>query len=184
MVVPKDDGAAGHLVGMRMPAMSLPATTDGVMRVDGVPPGANWLVLFGYPRTGRPAEVPIPGWDQIPGALGCTAEACSFRDLATDLGEAGAAVAGLSTQDSGYQREVADRLSLPFPLLSDEKRELTSALGLPTFAAAGHTLIKRITLVIANGLIEHVFYPVFPPDRHPAQVLGWLRHRPDPTVNR
>jgi peroxiredoxin len=178
MVVLQDDGATDHLVGMRMPVMSLPATTGGMMRVDTAPPGVNRLVLFGYPRTGRPGETPLPGWDQIPGAVGCTAEACSFRDLATELRALGAAVAGLSTQDTLYQSEVVDRLRLPFPLLSDERLELTAALGLPTMRAAGLTLIKRLTLAIRNGQVEHVFYPVFPPDLHPRQVVDWLRDQP------
>ena len=152
------------------------------MRVDLVPEGVERLVLYAYPRTGRPGESPLtPEWDQIPGARGCTPEACGFRDHAVELGEAGAAVAGLSTQTTAYQREAATRLRLPFPLLSDAGLTLTRALELPTFTAAGQILLERLTLVVRDGLVEHVFYPVFPPDTHAALVLRWLRQvRRDP----
>jgi peroxiredoxin len=174
--VPEDDGAATHLPGTRMPPIAL-ATTDGDRwRLDRVPAGAERLVLYAYPRTSRADEEPLaPDWDLIPGARGCTSEACAFRDHAADLRAAGAAVAGISTQDTAYQREVVERLQLPFPLLSDTDLSLTRALDLPTFTIAGQTLLKRLTLVVRDGLIEHVFYPVFPPDTHPAQVLHWLR---------
>ncbi|HEU5160321.1 MAG TPA: peroxiredoxin [Streptosporangiaceae bacterium] len=176
--VPVDDGAADHLPGREMPGIELASTQGGVMRVDRVPRGLSRLVLYAYPRTGRPGE-PLPdGWDEIPGARGCTPESCGFRDHSADLGAAGAAVAGVSTQDTGYQREAAERLGLPFPLLSDADLRLTAALGLPTFEAAGMTLLRRLTLVIADGAVEHVFYPVFPPDRHAAEVLAWLRAHP------
>jgi peroxiredoxin len=176
---PKDDGAASHLPGASMPPLELPATDGSVMRVDLVPPGAERLVLYAYPRTGRPGEEPlVPDWDLIPGARGCTPESCAFRDHASELQGAGAAVAGLSTQDSDYQREAAERLHLPFRLLSDARLELTRALDLPTFTAAGQTLLRRLTLVVRNGKVEHVFYPVFPPDTHAAEVLAWLRANP------
>ncbi len=162
-----------------MPTLSLPATNGGRMRVDLTPDGADRLVLFAYPRTGRPGEDPlVPDWDLIPGARGCTPQACSFRDLAAELGTAGAAVAGLSTQDSDYQRESAQRLHLPFPLLSDATLTLADALRLPTFRVAGLTLLKRLGLVIRDGVIERVSYPVFPPDRHAADVLDWIRANP------
>jgi peroxiredoxin len=149
------------------------------MRVDVAPEGAERLVLYAYPRTGRPGEDPLtPDWDLIPGARGCTPESCAFRDHAAELRATGAEVAGLSTQDSGYQREAAERLHLPFPLLSDVDLELTRALDLPTFTVAGQVLLKRLTLVVRQGSIEHVFYPVFPPDEHAAEVLEWLRSRP------
>ena len=129
-----------------------------------------------YPRTGRPGEDPLtPEWDLIPGARGCTPESCSFRDHAADLRRAGAAVAGLSTQDTEYQREAVTRLHLPFPLLSDADLVLTHALRLPTFTVSGHVLLKRLTLVVRNSVIEHVFYPIFPPDEHAAHVLEWIR---------
>ena len=177
--VPPDDGAASRLPGAAMPPLQLPATDGSRRRVDRVPPGAQRLVLYAYPRTGRPGEEPlVPDWDLIPGARGCTPESCAFRDHAAELERAGAAVAGVSTQNSEYQREAVERLHLPFPLLSDARLELTRALDLPTFTAAGQTLLKRLTLVVRNGTIEHVFYPVFPPDAHASKVLAWLRANP------
>jgi peroxiredoxin len=177
--VPEDDGAAAHLPGTPMPPIALPSTAGPPMRVDAAPAGAARLVLYAYPRTGRPGEEPLtPDWDSIPGARGCTPESCGFRDHAAELRAAGAAVAGLSTQDTAYQREAAERLQLPFPLLSDARLELTRALGLPTFSVAGRTLLERLTLVVRDGTVEHVFYPVFPPDTHAAAVLAWLRAHP------
>ena len=177
--VPEDDGAAAHVRGMCVPPIELPSTHGGRMRVDVVPDGLERLVLYAYPRKGRPDEDPLtPDWDLIPGARGCTPETCAFRDHARELREAGAAVAGLSTEETELQREAAERLHLPFPLLSDADLALTRALDLPTFEVAGHTLLKRLTLVIRDGLVEHVFYPVFPPDAHAAQVLNWLRAHP------
>lgn len=174
--VPADDGAAAHLPGLTVPPLELPATTGELFRVDAAPPGAARLVLYAYPRTARPGEDPLtPDWDMIPGARGCTPEACGFRDHAADLAAAGAAVAGISTQDTGYQAEAARRLGLPFPLLSDAEFRLTRALGLPTFEAAGQKLLKRLTMIMSGGVIECVFYPVFPPDTHAAEVLSWLR---------
>lgn len=174
--VPEDDGAASHLSGKAMPPMTLRATTGQEMRVDIAPGQAERLVLYAYPRTGRPGEDPLtPDWDLIPGARGCTPETCSFRHHAAELRAAGAEVAGLSTQDPDYQREAATRLHLPFPLLSDADLKLTRELDLPTFTAAGQTLLKRITLIVRDQAIEHVFYPVFPPDRHAGVVLEWLR---------
>jgi peroxiredoxin len=177
--VPEEDGAAAHLPGTGMPAVELPSTAGGAVRVDRVPEGGERLVLYLYPRTGRPGEPEItPDWDSIPGARGCTPESCGFRDHAADLWDAGAAVTGVSTQSTEDQREVVERLDLPFPLLSDAELELTRALQLPTFDVAGLTLLKRLTLVVRDGGIEHVFYPVFPPDTHAAEVLEWLRARP------
>jgi peroxiredoxin len=176
---PEDDGAASHLAGMPMPAFALPSTSGGKLRVDLVPEGADRLLLYAYPRTGRPGEPPLtPDWDLIPGARGCTPESCGFRDHAADLGDAGAAVAGLSTQSTEDQLEVVERLGLPFPLLSDGDLQLTHALALPTHIVAGHTLVKRLTLVVRDGRIEHVFYPVFPPDTHAPKVLAWLQAQP------
>jgi peroxiredoxin len=174
--VPKDDGAAVHLPGAPMPPVALASTMGAAVRVDVVPEGAERLVLYLYPRTGRPGEAELtPDWDLIPGARGCTPESCGFRDHAAELWDAGAAVAGISVQPTDDQREVADRVELPFPLLSDTDLDLTRALELPTFTVAGHTLLKRLTLVVRDGVIEHVFYPVFPPDAHAAEVLSWLR---------
>lgn len=152
--------------------MALPATTG-----ETIEPGAldGRTVLFCYPRTGRPDEELPPGWNAIPGARGCTPEACGFRDAHAQFSEAGARVIALSTQSPDHQREMAERLHLPFPVLSDEDLELTRALRLPTFETSGWTLLKRLTLVIDDGRIRHVFYPVFPPDSHAAEVLSWLR---------
>jgi peroxiredoxin len=169
---PEDDGAADHLRGAELPDLALPATDGSTVHVAGLPR----MVLFGYPRTGVPGEDPlVPDWDLIPGARGCTPEVCSFRDLHAAFAQAGAEVYGFSTQDTDYQREAAERLQLPFPLLSDADLALTRALRLPTFQAAGQTLIKRLTLVVASGRIEHVFYPVFPPDGHADEVLALLQ---------
>jgi peroxiredoxin len=171
---PEDDGAADHLPGMRMPALVLPSTSGRSVALDEL--GAGRAVLYLYPMTGRPGTDLPDGWDAIPGARGCTPEACAFRDHHADLLAAGAsAVFGLSSQDTGYQSEFAQRTKLPFELLADPQRRLGAALRLPTFAAGGMTLYRRLTLVVADSTIEHVFYPVFPPDGHAEQVLGWLR---------
>jgi peroxiredoxin len=173
--VPQDDGACRHLPGTRLPPVEL-ASTAG-RRVD-LSRFAGRTVLYCYPRTGRPDEEPPPGWDGIPGARGCTPQSCAFRDRYEELKRAGAArVFGLSTQDTAYQREAAERLQLPFELLSDEKLEFVRALRLPTFEVAGMVLVKRLTLVLRDGAIEHVFYPVFPPDRNAEQVALWLAAR-------
>lgn len=171
--IPLDDGGARHLAGRTLPALALPAT-DG-SKVDlSVLEGRT--VVFVYPRTGRPGENPPDGWDAIPGARGCTAQSCSFRDHSHELRALGVAhLFGLSTQDTGYQREAALRLHLPFPILSDADLRLTPALGLPTFQVMGMTLLKRMVLVIDAGTIAKVFYPVFPPDKSAEEVLAWLR---------
>jgi peroxiredoxin len=172
---PDDDGAASRLVGSRMPTLALSSTSGGTVRIDRAPEGAERLVLYAYPRTSRPGEPPLtPDWNLIPGARGCTPESCGFRDHSRELWAAGAAVAGVSSQATEDQREVVERLGLPFPLLSDEGLRLTRALDLPTHVIAGQTLLKRLTLVVRDGRIEHVFYPVFPPDTHAAEVLTWL----------
>jgi len=177
--VPEDDGAAAHLPGMPMPPIALASTTGPAVGVDVVPKGAERLVLYLYPRTGRPGEAELtPDWNLIPGARGCTPESCGFRDHAAELWDIGAAVAGISTQPTDDQREAAERLELPFPLLSDADLDLTRALELPTFTVAGHTLLKRLTLVVRDGVIEHVFYPVFPPDTHAQAVLAWVLAHP------
>jgi peroxiredoxin len=169
--VPEDDGAADHLRGAAVPPVVLPATTGDTLRLDELP---GRTVLFCYPRTGRPDEELPPGWNAIPGARGCTPEACGFRDAHQQFAELGVRVLALSTQSSDYQREMAERLHLPFAVLSDERLELTRALGLPTFDTQGWTLLKRLTLVIDEGRISRVFYPVFPPDSHAAEVLDEL----------
>jgi peroxiredoxin len=175
--VPVDDGAADHLAGAELPQVRLAATSGEPVELAALP---GRTIVYAYPRTGVPGEDHlVPHWDEIPGARGCTPESCGFRDHHAELVDAGAAaVYGLSTQDTAYQREAAERLALPFPLLSDSSLELARALELPTFEAAGETLLKRLTLLIADGRIEHVWYPVFPPDRHAGEVLSWLRSNP------
>jgi peroxiredoxin len=170
--VPEDDGAADHLLDAVVPAIALKTTSGETIRLDG---RDGRTVLFCYPRTGRPDEELPPGWNAIPGARGCTPEACGFRDAHQQFADLGVRVLALSTQPSDYQREMAERLHLPFPVLSDERLELTRALDLPTFETSGWTLLKRLTLVIDDGRIQRVFYPVFPPDAHAAEVLAWLR---------
>ncbi len=173
LAVPEDDGAARHLVGMRLPSLPLTAT-DGT-EVD-LARLAGRTVIYIYPRTGRPGVAPPEGWDAIPGARGCTPQSCSFRDHFAELKSLGVAhLFGLSTQDSDYQREAADRLHLPFAILSDARLQFAHALGLPTFEVGGMTLLKRMVLVIDDGLIVKAFYPVFPPDGSAAEVTGWLR---------
>jgi len=174
---PEDDGAADHLLGQLMPEITLPTTDGDSLALRGLGRQGP-AVLFCYPWTGRPGEpLLVEEWDSIPGARGCTPETCGFRDLHTDFQAAGARVLGLSTQDTSYQAELAERLGLPFPILSDERLELTHALRLPTMEVAGRTLIKRLTLVVDGGAMTEVFYPVFPPDRHASEVLDWLRQR-------
>jgi peroxiredoxin len=171
---PHDDGAAAHLVGMTIPPVGLRATDDRLVTLSAL---KGRVVVFGYPRTGEPGKVAlVEDWDMIPGARGCTPQACSFRDLFGELKAAGAShVFGLSTQSNDYQIEMASRLHLPFPVLSDEKLELTHALDLPTMEVAGLTLIKRLALIVDDARITHVFYPVFPPDRNASDVLAWLK---------
>lgn len=170
---PSDDGGAAHLAGMKIPSVSLRATDGTAVDLSKL---SGRIVIFGYPRTGEPGKIAlVDDWDMIPGARGCTPQTCSFRDLFTELKAAGAAqVFGLSTQSNAYQTEMAERLHLPFPVLSDEQLELTRALKLPTMQVAGLTLIKRLALVIDDARITHVFYPVFPPDRNAGDVLAWL----------
>lgn len=176
--VPVDDDGAAHLPGTGLPALSLP--TSGGNTVDLANPGDGRTIIYLYPLTGRPGTDLPDGWDAIPGARGCSTEACSFRDHFDDLQDAGAArVYGLSSQSPEYQAEVVGRLHLPFEMLSDEGLQLADALELPTFAADGHTrLYSRLTLVIRDGQIEHVFYPIFPPNTHAQQVLDWLLEQP------
>jgi len=170
--VPQDDGACDHLKGMKLPAIALQAT--GGRKVD-LSSLKGITVVYIYPRTGRPDQDLLPGWNAIPGARGCTPQSCAFRDHYQELKRAGASeVFGLSTQDTEYQREAAERLHLPFELLSDERLAFARALKLPTFDVAGMRLIKRMALIARDGVIEKVFYPVFPPDRNAGDVLAWL----------
>jgi peroxiredoxin len=177
--VPVDDGAASHLPGRAGPALALPATDGRPVALGAL--GRGRAVVYIYPMTGRPGVDLPEGWDDIPGARGCTPESCGFRNLHTELLAAGAAqVFGLSSQPSDYQREAVDRLHLPFAMLSDEYLALAGELGLPTFTIGGVTLYRRLTMIITDGVIEHVFYPIFPPDQHAQEVLDWLRAVPRP----
>ncbi|MEU1342483.1 MerR family transcriptional regulator [Streptomyces sp. NPDC005827] len=174
---PTDDGAADHLPGTSMPRLALPSTAGKAVGLDAL--GPRRTVIYVYPLTGRPGTDLPEGWNSIPGARGCTPETCGFRDHFQDLLEAGAGrVYGLSSQDTDYQNEVVERLGLPFGMLSDPALDLARAIGLPTFEADGNRLFKRLTLVVRDSVIEHVFYPIFPPDQHGRQVLTWLRDNP------
>ncbi len=172
---PVDNGACDHLLGMRLPSMPLRSTAG---RIVDLPAIAGRTVVYCYPRTGQPDRDPPKGWNEIPGARGCTPQSCAFRDHHAEYLGLGVQVFGLSTQDTAYQREAVERLHLSFELLSDEELRFARALRLPTFEVEGMTLIKRLTLVTRNGRIEKVFYPVFPPDLNAQEVLGWLRLQP------
>jgi len=173
--VPVDDGRARHLTGLAVPSTPLQGTTGERIDLSTIPGRA---VVFAYPRTGQPGQPPlVPDWDLIPGARGCTPETCAFRDLAADFGKLGIKVFGLSTQEPAYQRELAERLHLPFPVLSDASRTLTDALRLPTLTVGGLVLLARLSWLQRDGRIERVWYPVFPPDRHASEVLASLSGR-------
>jgi peroxiredoxin len=171
--VPVDDGAADHLTGLRMPSVVLPATDGSDVDVGAL--GEGLTVLYIYPMAGTPGVELPEGWDEIPGARGCTPETCGFRDHFADLHKTGAdRVYGLSTQDLATQRELVERLRLPYSLLSDPESTLGAALRLPAFEAGGVMRYSRITLIISGDEIDHVFYPIFPPNAHAIEVLGWL----------
>lgn len=169
--IPSDDGACRHLVNASVPSLSLMSTLGRPVDLSGL---SGRTVVYCYPRTGRPDQSAPPGWNEIPGARGCTPQSCGFRDHYKEIQSLGARVFGLSTQSSQYQQEAAKRLSLPFELLSDEDRAFTTALRLPTFEVNSVVLIKRLTMIIKDGFIEKVFYPVFPPDQNAEQVRDWL----------
>jgi peroxiredoxin len=171
--VPQDDGGARHLPGRKWPDLVLPATDGSAVNVSKL---AGRTLVYVYPRTGRPGEPSPDGWDAIPGARGCTPQSCSFRDHFAELKQLGVAhLFGLSTQSTDYQREAVERLHLPFAVLSDAQLKLASALDLPTFEVAGMTLLKRMALIVDDGTISKVFYPVFPPDKNAEEVVKWLR---------
>lgn len=169
--VPVDDGACDHLPGMALPSVALPSTQGRSINPAEVP---GWLLIYCYPMTGRPGVALPHGWDQIPGARGCTPQSCSFRDHYRELDALKVQVFGLSTQTTDYQREAAERLDLPFELLSDSSFAFADALHLPTFEVEGMCLIKRVTMIAKDERIVKHFYPVFPPDRNIDDVLGWL----------
>jgi peroxiredoxin len=174
--VPQDDGAADHLPGAAMPPLVLRDTGGKEVALDELGPGRT--VIYLYPLSGRPGVDLPDGWDSIPGARGCTPETCGFRDHHKDLASLHAEVFGVSTQSTEYQQEMVKRLEVPFEVLSDDHFALTKALRLPTFTVEGMTLMKRLTLVVRNNRIEHVFYPVFPPDTHAQEVIEWLKAHP------
>jgi peroxiredoxin len=169
--VPEDDGAADHLPGAEVPAVTL-ESSRGPVDVSA------FSVVYVYPRTGKPGVPSLPGWDEFPGARGCTPQSCAFRDHTAELAELGATVAGLSAQSLDDQIEFAERNHMPYPVIADPELRLRDALRLPTFEIAGHTLYKRLAWIARSGRIEHVLYPVFPPDRNAADVLDWLRAHP------
>jgi len=173
---PSDDRLADHLSGMPLPAVRLVATDGRDIDLSKL---HGRIVIYVYPMTGRP-DTPLPdGWDMVPGARGCTPQSCAFRDHFAELRALGVAhLFGLSVQDTDYQKEAAERLHLPFPLLSDTDRAFSRALDLPTFEVNDQTLLKRITIIAHAGRIEHVFYPVFPPDKNVHDVLAWLQANP------
>ena len=175
--VPVDDGACAHLPGLRLPSVPLPSTAGRVVDLAGL---QGRSVVYCYPRTGRPDQKIPEGWDEIPGARGCTPQSCAYRDHYQELQALGARVFGLSTQTTEYQREAVERLHLPFELLSDERLALTKSLRLPTFEFASMPLIRRLTLIVSDGRIERVFYPVFPSDQDAGRVIGWLSRSETP----
>jgi len=173
---PQDDGSTDHLKGLRLPNVSLKATDGTTINFGDI---FNRLVIYCYPMTGQP-NVALPGdWDQIPGARGCTPQSCSYRDHYQELQALGAEVMGLSVQTTESQKEMVNRLHLPFPVVSDSDYQFQKALNLPTFIAAGMTLLKRVTLIANHGVIEAVHYPIFPSDSDPGWVIDYLRRHPN-----
>ncbi len=173
---PQDDGACRHLEGMAMPPITLTSTAGRLVNLASLP--GPRTVIYCYPMTGVPGQ-PLPqGWDEIPGARGCTPQTCAFRDHYQELTALGAHVFGLSTQTTEYQREMAERLHLPFEVLSDSEFRFCRALRLPTFEVEGKSYVKRLTIIVRDGKIEKVFYPVFPPDKNAEEVIEWLRRNP------
>jgi peroxiredoxin len=176
---PVDDGASDHLVGTPMPQISILSTGGRMVDLSNL--GGLRTVIYCYPMTGLPGK-PLPqGWDMIPGARGCTPQTCGFREHHQALSQLRADVFGLSTQTTEYQREMASRLHLPFEILSDAQFGFCDLLRLPTFTVEGVRLLKRLTLIVREGRIEHVFYPVFPPNENAEEVLRWLRDHPVPS---
>ena len=174
--VPQDDGSSAHLPGLKIPQLALTTTAGSTVDFSSL---TGRSVIFCYPKTGLPGKEPPAAWNEIPGARGCTPQNCGFRDEYVNLQRAGVKqLFGLSTQSSSYQQEAAQRLDLPYLLVSDEKLALTHALNLPTFDFEGETLIKRLTLIVDDGVITHILYPVFPPDKSAADTLGWINQHP------
>ena len=170
--IPQDDGCANHLKGMKLPNVSLNATNGSTVHFGDI---KGKLVIYCYPMTGQPNIALPDGWDQIPGARGCTPQSCSFRDHYQEIQALGADLVGLSVQTTEYQKEMVDRLHLPFPVVSDVNYQFQKALNMPTFVASGMTLLKRVTLIANNGVIEAAHYPIFPSDSDPAWVINYLK---------
>ena len=170
---PEDDGACDHLLGLQLPDIELGVTPGTSINLSSLP---NNTILFFYPMTGRPGVSLPNGWDEIPGARGCTPQACAFRDHHTELTSLGFHVFGVSTQNSSYQNEVKDRLHLPYEMISDSKLKLKKAMTLPTFAIDNREFYKRFTMVVINSRIYKTFYPVFPPNKHAENILAWLHN--------
>ena len=173
--VPEDDGAADHLTGKRLPSVALRSTAGNVVDLSAL---AGTTVAYCFPMMGRPDSEMPQGWDEIPGARGCTPQSCAFRDHHAELRALGARVYGISAQEVAFQKKIAERLHLPFELLSDEDLILAEALSLPTFEIEGLRLLRRLTLIVVDGQIQKVFYPVFPPDRNAEEVVKWLSAAP------
>ncbi len=174
--IPENDGSTNHLRGLRLPNISLKATDGSTVSFGNI---SNRLVIYCYPMTGQPNVALPDGWDQIPGARGCTPQSCSFRDHYQELQALGAEVVGLSVQTTVYQKEMVDRLHLPFPVVSDSDYQFQKALNMPTFIAAGMALLKRVTLIANHGVIEAVHYPIFPSDSDPGWVIDYLKMHPN-----
>jgi peroxiredoxin len=171
--IPEDDGSTRHLKGMRLPRLSLRSTKGEDIALDEI---KGKLVIYCYPMTGQP-NIPLPdGWDQIPGARGCTPQSCAYRDHYQDIQKLGAQVIGLSVQTPEYQKEMADRLHLPFPVVSDADYQFQQALNMPTFVAGGMKLLKRVTLIANDGVIVGVHYPIFPSDSDAPWVIHFLEN--------
>ena len=170
---PTDDGATSHLQGLKLPSVNLMATDGSEIDISSL---GGRTCLYVYPMTGQPGTALPDGWDMIPGARGCTPQSCSFRDHAEELGSLGVRnLYGLSTQESAYQQEAALRLHLPFSLLSDVNLELTNAINLPVMVVDGMTLLKRLAMIVDEGVVVKVFYPVFPPDSNAIEIINWLK---------
>lgn len=170
--VPEDDGACNHLEGMQFPSITLLGTSENKIDIGAI---RGLVVVYFYPLIGNPDSPPMLGWNEIPGARGCTPQSCAFRELYAEFAELGASIYGASSQSHVEQVEASERLHLPFELVSDSSFELAYALRLPTFEYNSETLIKRLTLIIENGIIKKVFYPVFPPNENAANVIVWIK---------
>ena len=179
--IPQDDGSTDHLKGLRLPNISLKATDGSTVSFGNI---SNRLVIYCYPMTGQPNVALPDGWDQIPGARGCTPQSCSFRDHYQELQALGAEVVGLSVQTTEYQKEMVDRLHLPFPVVSDSDYQFQKALNMPTFIAAGMALLKRVTLIANHGVIEAVHYPIFPSDSDAGWVIDYLKRSQNQPLRR